>query len=402
MSTLPAMQTGGYADPDVSPIMYITVSGDILGTFRQWAEGRRDTSQTAVTYSAQFFDLVRKRARPGVVLGNATEPREEKVRDMTIAVGPVHEGGSGVMYHAQMVTRSLVNCWQILRRAPTDVIVMDGAGYWFPLALVATRNRRIYLSIHTVLWSGTPSRMRRWALAAEAWFIRRHCAGVLAVSDTIADQVSTLCGADLPPIRVFSPTYIGDDFAKVEPASFDADVFEILFAGRVEEGKGVFDLIDIAKSLRQRGGRPFRITVCGTGTDLDALQARIDAEDLGSLIRCLGHCQREDMIRQMSDASCVVVPTRSSFVEGFNKVVVEAVLAGRPVVTSRVCPALLQVKAAAVEVEPDVALHYADALERLMLDRGLFEQKVAATSTLKQKFLDADQGWLASANAIVA
>jgi len=270
------------------------------------------------------------------------------------------------------------------------------------LANLATRNRRIYLSIHTVLWSGTPSRMRRWALAAEAWFIRRHCAGVLAVSDTIADQVSTLCGADLPPIRVFSPTYIGDDFAKVEPASFDADVFEILFAGRVEEGKGVFDLIDIAKSLRQRGGRPFRITVCGTGTDLDALQARIDAEDLGSLIRCLGHCQREDMIRQMSDASCVVVPTRSSFVEGFNKVVVEAVLAGRPVVTSRVCPALLQVNAAAVEVEPDVALHYADALERLMLDRGLFEQKVAATSTLKQKFLDADQGWLASANAIVA
>jgi len=108
------------------------------------------------------------------------------------------------------------------------------------------------------------------------------------------------------------------------------------------------------------------------------------------------------MIRQMSDASCLVVPTRSSFVEGFNKVVVEAILAGRPVITSRVCPALLEVEAAAIEVEPDNALHYADAIETLMVDRDLFEQKVEATANLKQKFLDFDHSWLAGANAIVA
>lgn len=397
-SLSPSMRTAAH----VSPIMYITVSGDILGTFRQWAGGVRDTTQTSITYSAQFFDLVRNRHRQGIVLGNAREHRVETAQDMTIAVGPASEGGSGMVYHLRMISRSLGNCWQILRRAPSDVIVMDGAGYWFPLALVANRKRRIYLSIHTVLWSRKPGPLRRMTLAAEAWFIRRHCAGVLAVSDTIAGQVSTLCGVGHPDIRVFSPTYVGDDFANVRAAQFDNGVFEILFAGRVEAGKGVFDLIDIAKSLIERGAPPFRITICGSGSDLDALRTQIAEENLGSVIQCLGHLERSDMIEHLSTSSCLVVPTRSSFVEGFNKVVVEAVLAGRPVITSRVCPALQEVEAAAIEVEPDAVLQYADAIERLMLDRDLFEAKVRATRDLRQKFLDFDNSWQATADAIVA
>lgn len=402
MSIMPAVAATVHATAHVNPIMYITVSGDILGTFRQWTGGIRDTSQTSITYSAQFFDLARKRQRAGIVLGNAPVSREESSRDMTIAVGPAAEGGSGLVFHFRMVMRALANCWQIWRRAPTDVIVMDGAGYWFPLALISRPGRRIYLSIHTVLWSTKPGRLRRIALQAEAWFIRTRCDGVLAVSDTIADQVSTLCNGKHPPIRVFSPTYVDDDFVDVKPARSDPECFEILYAGRIEEGKGVFDLIEIAQQLIKRQVPPFRITICGSGTDLATLQERIRAEQLEHVMLCLGHQQRSAMIEQLSNASCLIAPTRSTFVEGFNKVVVEAVLAGRPVITSRVCPALQEVAEAAVEVEPDDVTQYADAIERLMLDHAMFDHKVAATHGLKRKFLDFDNSWMAGADAILA
>ena len=50
------------------------------------------------------------------------------------------------------------------------------------------------------------------------------------------------------------------------------------------------------------------------------------------------------------DAHVVIVPTTSDFIEGFNKVVAEAVLAGKPVITSSVCPALEYVRDAVIEV----------------------------------------------------
>jgi glycosyltransferase involved in cell wall biosynthesis len=46
----------------------------------------------------------------------------------------------------------------------------------------------------------------------------------------------------------------------------------------------------------------------------------------------------------------VLVPTRSSYSEGFNAVVAEAILSGRPVITSKLCPAIELVRDAVVEV----------------------------------------------------
>jgi glycogen(starch) synthase len=141
--------------------------------------------------------------------------------------------------------------------------------------------------------------------------------------------------------------------------------------------------------------------LCGEGSALPALRERIVAAGLESHIACPGHLQRDQMIGHLASAACVVVPTRTSFPEGFNKVVVEAVLAGRPVVTSRVCPALDEVRPAAVEVEPDRPGAYADAIEQLMTDRALFDAKVAASGALRARFTDPAFGWLAQAEALL-
>ena len=83
-----------------------------------------------------------------------------------------------------------------------------------------------------------------------------------------------------------------------------------------------------------------------------------------------------------------MVPTRTDFEEGFAKIVAEGVIAGRPVVTSRVCPALEVVRDACVEVEPDDPLAYADAIWALATDPELARRKRNAAVELRGQFFD--------------
>ena len=94
-----------------------------------------------------------------------------------------------------------------------------------------------------------------------------------------------------------------------------------------------------------------------------------------------------------SRSHVVVVPTRTDFVEGFNQVIAEAVLAHRPVITSAVCPALDYVREAAIEVAPDDVAAYGDAILSLCDDSALHESKISACESLRSQFLDLDNAW---------
>jgi glycosyltransferase involved in cell wall biosynthesis len=92
----------------------------------------------------------------------------------------------------------------------------------------------------------------------------------------------------------------------------------------------------------------------------------------------------------------LIVPTTSDFAEGFNQVVVEGVLAARPVITSNVCPALDYVKDAVVQVPPDDVQAYQDAIIRLADDQCLYDQKRQACLALHGQFYDRAKGWAAA------
>jgi glycosyltransferase involved in cell wall biosynthesis len=83
-----------------------------------------------------------------------------------------------------------------------------------------------------------------------------------------------------------------------------------------------------------------------------------------------------------------VVPTTVEFVEGFNQVVVEALLAGRPVITSSVCPAVEYVEPAVLQVPPDDGDAYERAILTLADDAATYERLRAACEPVCRKFLD--------------
>jgi glycogen synthase len=123
---------------------------------------------------------------------------------------------------------------------------------------------------------------------------------------------------------------------------------------------------------------------------------------LSDVISCHGFCGRDRMLEFLSASSIVIVPTRTEFTEGFNMVCAEAILSGRPLITSDVCPALYYVRDATVEVTPNSIEDYANAVLRLVRDKRTYEQKVAACKLLQEQFYDPANSWARKVREAIA
>jgi glycosyltransferase involved in cell wall biosynthesis len=95
----------------------------------------------------------------------------------------------------------------------------------------------------------------------------------------------------------------------------------------------------------------------------------------------------------MRGSHAVIVPTRSDFVAGFEMTCAEAILSGRPLITSAVCPAVDYLGPATIEVPPDAIEEYKRAIVRLKDESALFEAKRDASRTLSAQFFDQANSW---------
>src|SRR5207302_10136880 len=121
---------------------------------------------------------------------------------------------------------------------------------------------------------------------------------------------------------------------------------------------------------------------------LDGLRRGADEAGLAGRFRCHGYCSRAFMRQMYARSHAVIVPTTSDFIEGFNQVVAEGVLSGRPVITSRVCPALDYVRDAVVEVGVDDVQGYGDALLRLCDDPAFYRARCDGCVAAQPQFYD--------------
>lgn len=386
-----------------SPIYYAAAAGDILGTYRQWRKGVQDPAQISVTYSGLFYDLCAALGRPGVASFPATAPEEVVEPDMAIHSRAPSLQMAGWRYHLAQLGMGRWLLKDIERSGATDVIVMDGVTYWFLLAPAARRGVRIWVSVHTVLQSPfrQPKLLRKLILKLEGRFLRRYCAGALVVSPRIGQQLADLAGPGAPEPQVFLPLYVAADFESFRAPVIADGPFRVFFSGRVEADKGVFDLLAMARELRRTHGEAIVFEVLGEGSALAELRAAVAAEGLGGTFFLPGHCERPELLARLNEAHVVIAPTRSSFPEGLNKAIIEAVLARRPVISSAVCPACDLVAPAVVEVPPDDVDAYRAAILKLYENKRFYEAKVEATAILREAFFDRSRSWFALARAML-
>ncbi len=377
-------------------ILYAAGPGDVIGTYRHWKAGRDDPSQVAITYSSQFYDFCRDSHLQGYVISSNARVERLAEDNLVIEHRPIRfQRGPGSLYHLGQVWYGIRLVMSAVWYRVDLAIVADGA-HWFALGLMPWFGIKVVPTLHCVLWPThrqTGGRVTRWVRALNARFFRRRVTAVLSLSNDITKQVRSMT-ADVPIIP-FLPTYRPESFGEGFGPPPAAPPFRVFFAGRIEKNKGVFDLLEIAKRFAA-AGEPIEFDLCGDGSQLEPLRHAASETGVSGVFRLHGHSTKTFMREQYEKCHVVIVPTTSDFVEGFNKVVAEGVLAGRPVITSSVCPALEYVAAAVIEVPPDDARAYGDAIVRLKNDSALYESKRAGCATVRSQFYDPSLGWKAA------
>jgi glycosyltransferase involved in cell wall biosynthesis len=105
--------------------------------------------------------------------------------------------------------------------------------------------------------------------------------------------------------------------------------YDLLFAGRLIDGKGIFHLLDALKILHPH--LPLRVAFAGEGEEKDRLVEVAAKLDLP--IKLLGRLDREALILAYRRARVLVVPS-STHTEGNPLVIAEALTCGTPVIAS--------------------------------------------------------------------
>jgi glycogen(starch) synthase len=374
-------------------ILYAAGPGDVIGTYRHWAAGRDDPSQVAVTYSSQFYDFCLETGAIGYVI--STNKRREKIIEgnLTIEHRPTFsQRGSAPMYHLGQVIWGLRLVMSAIGFGADVVIVADWA-HWFVLGFLPWFGIEVVPTLHCVLWPKHEppiSKLNRCIRKMNARFFQKRVKAALSLSGDITAQVQSMLNGRAMKIIPFLPTYRPASFGEGFGPPVDPPPFRVFFAGRIEKNKGVFDLLQIARRFAMESASlHIEFDLCGDGSQLQSLREAVVEAGLIETFRLHGHSPRPLMMELYEKCHVVIVPTTSDFVEGFNKVVAEGVLAGRPVITSSVCPALEYVRDAVIEVPPDQPLAYGDAILNLRNHPDVYESKRKASAGVREQFYDA-------------
>lgn len=105
----------------------------------------------------------------------------------------------------------------------------------------------------------------------------------------------------------------------------------LLSVAGLQPHKGHHHLLH-ALRLARDSGTYLQLRIGGSGPREAALKALATELDLDEQVRFLGHCSREQVAQEMSSADAFVVPSSH---ETFGVVAVEALLSGRPVLSTR-------------------------------------------------------------------
>lgn len=359
--------------------------------------------ETSITFSGQFFQYCfNKRIH---ALFTSRCPRGDSLEThwvRLINVPRTWEDAGGWRYHCGLLLYAM-RLARMAKAFRADLAIIDsGTTHYFALALFRILGIRVAVNFHNVRWpNGFPPRtpLGRIIRALDSWTFRHIVVGTLGCSPECGIQARA-DGADRLIYFEWCAQYVRDSLKPCQPPAAHVP-FRVLFAGRIEASKGVFDLIQISASLKRRCRVPVVIDICGEGSALPALRAALASSNECDRVAIRGKMTRDELFQAYEKCHAVIVPTRSSFCEGMPLVCAEAVLSGRPVITSRLSNALPVIGCAVAEAMPDDVESYVDAISMLAENPQKYERLRLACSTIVGKFQDPARSYTAAIDRLI-
>ncbi len=376
-------------------ILYLSGLVDATNVYDCWANNQEDETYFGTSYVREFYQACHEINATTYVV-SLLEGTKVQRNDHTIDYRPVpFSKSSGLLYHFGQIWYMISILFLIQKFKPDVFLVVQGRPYWFIFSVLPLLGIKIIPSIHCVLWPKfLPRKLSHKILyGLTRYFFSKSCSIILAASDDIVDQIKELTNNQHKPVLFFLPWYKRQHFVDIPQPEEIRTPFRVLFAGRIEINKGVYDLLEVAKHFTVQNKTNILFELCGKGSQLELLKQSVEAANLSDKFIVHGYCDKPTLKQMYGKSHVVIVPTTTEFIEGFNMVVAEGILAGRPVITSAVCPALSTVREAVIEVQPDDIQGYADAILKLYEDCELYESKRAACLQLQEQFFDYSNSW---------
>jgi glycosyltransferase involved in cell wall biosynthesis len=378
-------------------------TGDIVDDLRRHTENVSERNETSITYSQQAYDYIKHVGIAGLFVSGNARPDKLVVGDFTAVHCPsTLLQRSGLSFHCYALAYGVRLAW-MARKFGADLAVVDsGMTHKFILSAFWLFGIPIVVGMHNVRWANgfepkrAIPRLIRWL---DSFFYRRLAAAAIGCSPECEAQARA-DGADGLPFFQWRGQYQLHGFEEDRAVRSDGE-FRILFAGRVERNKGVFDILDMARQLANERARPVVFEICGEGGALAELRAAVQNAALEPQVLVRGRLNRAELLAAYARANLVIVPTRGNFCEGMPLVCSEAVLAGVPVLTSRVSNALPLMGVAIAEAVPEDVGSYVDQIRRLIDDPAYYEARAKSCYSVSRQFVDRSKSYCATLDRLI-
>jgi glycosyltransferase involved in cell wall biosynthesis len=288
--------------------------------------------------------------------------------------------------------------FQLLTFRPQVVLcVHDGPGLW--AALIACRflgaafihSRQRAIKVQGDSWR------RRASAMVDGYAIRR--AGRVICHGPFARRQLLDIGVSDSRIIEFDVRF--DDFmAMAESCSIpykkgegqqDSGTAKILFLGRVEASKGVFELLEACTPLLKARSN-VDMTFIGQGAALSKLQQLVENTELASRITFTGAIAHDQVGIQLKSATVLVTPTQRGL-EGWPMAALEGLTMGVPVIAPAAGPFLFMIKnginglhyedGSVMDLQKKIVRILDDPELRHKLSRGAIEVSSQRAKTIK-------------------
>lgn len=196
-------------------------------------------------------------------------------------------------------------------------------------------------------------------------YLFRHASVIFTISPKFTEFINQF-GCKAESIRPMIEYSIKDI---VENRRYDTkEVYNLLFLGRIEYAKGIFDLVDAVSLLIKKGTKNFQLDVVGNGPDAVTVKEKVKEMDLCDYIKFHGSVYETDIINNFyRNADIFILPTHH---EGFPRVLYEAMIFGTPIITAFVgsISFLMKENHNCYKIEPKDPLGLCDVIVSVITD----------------------------------